>query len=59
MKLKKIQRAEKVMPDRSKQQSYLDFILEDKDAIHPTTITRNTRMTGKNIYFLPHIELLL
>lgn len=47
------------MPDRSKQQSYLDFMLEEKDAIHPTTITRNTRMTGKNIYFLPHTELLL
>lgn len=47
------------MPDRSKQQSYLDFMSEDKDAIHPTTIIRGTRMTGKNIYFLPHIELLL
>lgn len=47
------------MPDRSKQQSYLDFVLEDKDAIHLTTITRDTRMAGKNIYFLPHIEFLL
>lgn len=47
------------MPDRSKQQSYLYFMLGDKNAIHPTTITWDTRMTEKNIYFLPHIDLLL